>query len=68
PAGSADYFLDNQGAAVHNLTIEEEGVSVDVQPGLTSTITLDVVPGTFAMYCSYHRDQGMTGTVQVLSV
>ncbi|HEV3475360.1 MAG TPA: cupredoxin domain-containing protein [Actinomycetota bacterium] len=57
--------LSNEGAALHNLTIEEAGIDEDVQPGQSTTFDLDLEPGEYEMVCEYHVAQGMTGTVTI---
>jgi plastocyanin len=58
----------NAGQAVHNFSIEDQGVSIDVPAGeeLTTEAVGDLVrPGTFRFVCSYHEAQGMVGTLTV---
>jgi plastocyanin len=57
--------VSNDGAALHNLTIEEAGIDEDVQPGQSTTIDLSLEPGEYEMVCEYHAAQGMTGTLTV---
>lgn len=59
------FKLVNEGKALHNLSIEGEGVDYDVQPGETEKETLGVTPGTYSIFCKYHRQQGMKGTLTV---
>jgi plastocyanin len=59
------YTLDNQGQALHNLTVEEGDIDVDVQAGQTQDIDIDLAPGEYDMVCKYHVAQGMTGTLVV---
>ncbi len=59
------YTVTNDGAALHNLTIEEAGIDEDVQPGQSTTIDIDLEPGEYEMVCEYHVAQGMTGTLTV---
>jgi plastocyanin len=57
--------LVNTGEAPHNLTIDGEDVDVDVDVGETVTETLDLAPGTYDIYCEFHRSQGMEGTLTI---
>jgi plastocyanin len=57
--------LTNDGATLHNLTIEEAGIDEDVQPGQSTTVDIDLDPGEYEMVCEYHVAQGMTGTLTV---
>jgi plastocyanin len=58
----------NAGQAVHNFSIEDQGVDIDVEAGeeLTTEPVGDLVrPGTFRFVCKYHEAQGMVGTLTV---
>jgi nitrite reductase (NO-forming) len=60
--------LVNQGAVVHNFTIDELNVhSGDMQPGQSTTVTIDAPAGTYTYYCAIpgHRAAGMVGTLTV---
>ena len=59
------FSVENQGQGLHNLTIEAAGVDVDVQPGDSQDVEIDLDPGEYEMVCEYHIPQGMTGTVVV---
>jgi plastocyanin len=63
--GSGTYTLRNDGAALHNLTLEEAGLDVDLQPGDSQQIEIELDPGTYGMVCAYHVAQGMTGALVV---
>ena len=61
----AEIALENQGATVHNLTIDDT-VIVEAQPGQTATATLDLEPGTYDFVCSVPgHEKLMSGTVEV---
>jgi plastocyanin len=57
--------LSNDGGALHNLTIEGTDIDQDVDPGQSASITVDAEAGEYTMFCEYHRDAGMEGTVTV---
>lgn len=60
--------LVNRGTAVHNFTIDALGVrSGDLQPGESTTVTINALAGAYAYFCSIpgHRAAGMTGTLTV---
>ena len=63
PAGGASVSVTNDGAALHNLTIEEAGIDEDVPAGEGIEVEIDLDPGEYEMVCVYHVAQGMTGTV-----
>lgn len=70
PAGTVEITLVNEGAAQHDLVIEELGdleVIPLVDPGDTVTGSVELEPGTYTFYCSVpgHRAAGMEGTLTV---
>ena len=64
------FNVSNEGQTTHNLEVEGNGVeegTADLSPGDTDTLTVDLQPGAYEMYCSIdgHRDQGMEGEITV---
>jgi plastocyanin len=57
--------VSNDGEALHNITIADADIDEDVQPGQSTSITIELDPGDYEMICEYHEGQGMTGTVTV---
>ena len=57
--------LVNDGAAPHTFTVEGESVDVQVDAGETATTDVDLAPGTYTVFCNFHRAQGMEGTLTV---
>jgi uncharacterized cupredoxin-like copper-binding protein len=54
----------------HGIAVEGNGVDQDgqiVQPGATSTLSVNLKPGKYEFYCPFdsHKQQGMTGTLTV---
>jgi plastocyanin len=69
-AGTVTFNISNDGAIVHNLEVEGNGieeVSDDFQPGQSGKLTVDLEPGTYELYCAIgdHAEQGMEGTLTV---
>jgi plastocyanin len=69
-AGEITFAITNDGAIVHNLEVEGNGVeevSDDIQPGQSGELTVDLEPGTYELYCAIgdHAEQGMEGTLTV---
>jgi uncharacterized cupredoxin-like copper-binding protein/mono/diheme cytochrome c family protein len=61
------FTLPNDGAAPHNFSIDELGVSVDIAPGATEETVINAPPGTYEYYCNIpgHKEAGMVGTLIV---
>ena len=57
--------LVNDGASPHNFSVEGTDVDVDVEAGEDRHAALDLEPGTYTMFCEFHRTQGMEGTLTV---
>jgi uncharacterized cupredoxin-like copper-binding protein len=58
----------NEGQALHDFTLEEAGVHVNVEPGesVTTAVTVDE-PGTYQAVCTVpgHEDAGMVVEITV---
>ncbi len=63
-AGS-ELSVSNDGEAIHNLTIEGTSIDEDVEAGQSASVTIDAEPGEYTMFCEFHREAGMEGTVTV---
>jgi uncharacterized cupredoxin-like copper-binding protein/mono/diheme cytochrome c family protein len=61
------FTLPNDGAAPHNFSIDELGISVDLAPGSTEETVINAPPGTYEYYCNVpgHKEAGMVGTLIV---
>ncbi len=58
----------NEGAALHNFSIPDQGVSVDVEPGQSADVEIPALPaGDYAFDCDVpgHKEAGMVGTLTV---
>jgi plastocyanin len=69
-AGKATFTLRNDGGAMHALEITGNGVEKSTAPipgGSKATLTVDLKPGKYQMYCPVgnHRAMGMVGTLTV---
>ncbi len=62
-AGSLE--LVNEGESPHTFTVEDQGVDVEVEAGATASASVDLEPGTYTLFCRFHREQGMEGTLTV---
>jgi len=59
--------LPNNGVAAHNFSIDALGISVDIAPGETKTVSVNAPAGTYEFYCNVpgHKEAGMVGTLTV---
>ena len=69
-AGEVTITATNDGATLHNLEVEGNGVEEitdDLDPGQSGELMLDLEPGEYEMYCAIgtHAAQGMEGTLTV---
>ncbi len=68
PAGLVEFELVNNGAAVHNVALDDLGneVVVEASGGETATGTIELEPGTYEYHCDIpgHEDL-MRGTFEV---
>lgn len=73
-AGAIAFVVRNSGSVVHRFEVEgngEEWASEDLNPGDEVTMSLNLTPGTYEVYCPVvvegtdHRAQGMTTTLRV---
>ena len=74
PAGTITFNVTNRGVHPHNLEIENEDAGIEMemfeenlQPGETGTLTVDLAPGTYTVYCPVddHADFGMRYEIPV---
>ena len=69
--GGQNLRFANQGANLHNFSVEETQVDLDVSPGTnqnTGPVSELVAPGTYVFFCKYHRELGMEGELTVTAV
>ena len=69
-AGKVTISASNDGGTTHNLEIEGNGVEEvtdDLQPGQSGSLSVDLKPGEYEIYCAIdgHKDLGMEGTLTV---
>jgi uncharacterized cupredoxin-like copper-binding protein len=59
--------IENDGAIMHNFTVEALDISEDMQPGQKKDVTINTGPGDLDYYCDVpgHRQAGMEGTITV---
>jgi uncharacterized cupredoxin-like copper-binding protein len=59
--------VPNKGAALHNVSIDDLGISVDIAPGATERVVINAPAGTYEYDCNVpgHKPAGMDGTLTV---
>jgi plastocyanin len=59
--------LPNLGVTLHNFSIDELGISVDIAPGATEETVINAPAGEYEYYCNVpgHKQAGMVGTLTV---
>lgn len=66
PAGKTTFKIRNTGKVAHSLEIEgenlEKKLEAKVAPGGETTLSVELQPGTYAVYCPLmdHRERGMS--------
>jgi uncharacterized cupredoxin-like copper-binding protein len=66
PAGSTTFTVTNNGTKEHGFEVEGNGIEEELDPTLqpseNGTLTVDLQPGTYEVYCPVgnHRAEGMT--------
>jgi glucose/arabinose dehydrogenase len=65
PAGPTTFEITNDGTIEHNFEVEGQGIEEELPenlaPGASGTLTVDLAPGTYEVYCPVgnHEDEGM---------
>jgi plastocyanin len=61
------FILPNEGVTLHNFSIDELGIDVDIEPGATEETIINAPAGEYEYYCNVpgHREAGMVGTLIV---
>lgn len=66
PGGTTVFEVTNAGTTEHNFEIEGQGLvevfETNLQPGETRTLQVDLLSGTYEVYCPVgnHREEGMS--------
>lgn len=55
--------VTNTGAILHNVTIADQGIDIDVAVGETIEVLVTVGDGPLVYICKFHRTSGMVGAV-----
>jgi plastocyanin len=49
----------------HTFTVDGEDIDVSLDPGSSTTVKIDLPPGTYPFECTFHSSMGMRGTLKV---
>ncbi len=63
---SGELQLVNDGESPHTFTVDGQGVNIEVDAGSSARATIDLEPGTYTVFCEFHRAQGMETTLTVI--
>ena len=64
--GTVTVTVTNTGNALHNFTVEEQGIDQDVQIGESVTVKVELpASGSLPFLCKYHSASGMQGAFVV---
>ncbi len=63
PPGKVTVVTKNTGSALHNFSIPDQGIDVDVQAGKSITVEVDLSSPSLVFFCKYHRTSGMVGAL-----
>lgn len=56
--GTVKVTLKNTGRLLHNFSVPEQGIDVDVPSGQTVSVEVKVADKPVGCFCKYHRDAG----------
>lgn len=57
-SGTVTLTLHNRGRLLHNFSVPDQNIDVDVAPGQTVTVKVSVGSRPVGCFCKYHRDAG----------
>jgi hypothetical protein len=56
--GTVTLTLRNDGRLLHNFSVPDQNIDVDIAPGQTVTVKVNVGGKPVGCFCKYHRDAG----------
>ena len=64
-SGEAIELTNTNPQTPHTFTVDGEDIDVSLDPGSSTTVTIDLPPGTYPFECTFHSSMGMRGTLKV---
>lgn len=55
--------VTNSGGILHNVSVADQGIDIDIQPGETIVVEIAVGDEPLVYICKYHRTAGMVGAL-----
>ena len=65
--GTVSMTLTNSGGILHNVSVAEQGIDIDIPPGQTVVVDFAVGDEPLTYVCKYHRTAGMVGALIPIS-
>ena len=62
-SGTVTLTLHNRGHLLHNFSVLEQNIDVDIASGATVTVKVTVAGKPVHFFCKYHRDVGQQGAL-----
>jgi plastocyanin len=68
PGQTLTLELKNDGKTEHNFTLSDQNIDQDLQPDANTTVKVKFPSsGKVSFFCKYHKSQGMTGSLAIVS-
>jgi plastocyanin len=64
-SGDAMELTNTNPQTPHTFTVDGEDIDVSLDPGSSTTVRIDLPPGTYPFECTFHSSLGMRGTLKV---
>ncbi len=61
--GKVKVTVKNTGSALHNFSVTDQGIDLDVSSGKTVTVEVETGSPSLVFFCKYHRTSGMVGAL-----
>ena len=66
PGTKVTLDITNEGDTAHNLTIEDQDIDEDTEPGATASVDVEIpAEGVIQFFCAFHTEQDMRGALAV---